>query len=388
MLPISICMIAKNEEQHIGECLSRLKPYYDEIVLVDTGSTDATLAIAAKYTDKIYHFDWINDFSAARNYSIAQATNDWILSIDCDEYLESIDSDRLLKLINSHTSEVGQVLIRNRFSQNGQASIENIRVSRLFNRNYFHYEGSIHEQLERKPAAVGDCLKHDRDMQDMRSDIRSDMCSELHSDMRSASPIPAFKVPLTLLHVGYDGSEEEMRAKALRNIALLEKELKIKGEDAYIYYQLGQSCVRLKDYEKAYEWFNLGLSMDLDITQGYVQNMVEAYGYCLLDMKRFDEALLLKGIYDDFAVRADFVFLMGLIYMNNAQFNNAIEEFKKATTMEQFSVEGTNSYRANYNIGVIYECMGRLKEACKYYIKCGNFEPAKQRLIYLNDMPK
>ncbi|MCM1261259.1 MAG: glycosyltransferase [Butyrivibrio sp.] len=368
MLPISICMIAKNEEQHIEECLSRLKPYYNEIVLVDTGSTDGTLAIAAKYTDKIYHFDWINDFSAARNYSIAQATNDWILSIDCDEYLESIDSSMLLQLINNHTSEVGQVLIRNRFSQNGQAAIENIRLSRLFNRNYFHYEGSIHEQLERKSSSADGSLKCNNGM---------------HSDMRSALPIPAFIVPLTLLHVGYDGSEEEMRAKAFRNIALLEKELEIKGEDAYIYYQLGQSCVRLKDYGKAYEWFNLGLSMDLDITQGYVQNMVEAYGYCLLDMKRFDEALLLEGIYDDFAVRADFVFLMGLIYMNNARFNDAIEEFKKAATMEQFSVEGTNSYRANYNIGVIYECMGQINKAREYYIKCGSFEPAKQRLSYL-----
>lgn len=364
MLPISICMIAKNEEQHIEECLSRLKPYCNEIVLVDTGSTDATLTIAAKYTDKIYHFDWINDFSAARNYSIAQAKNDWILSIDCDEYLESVDSDKLLHLINSRPCEVGQVLIRNRFSQNGQASIENIRVSRLFNKNYFHYEGSIHEQLERKPTAADDSLTYNESM---------------HSDL----PIPAFKVPLTLLHVGYDGSEEEMRAKALRNIALLEKELKTKGEDSYLYYQLGQSCVRLKDYEKAYEWFNLGLSMDVDITQGYVQNMVEAYGYCLLDMKRFDEALLLEGIYNDFAVRADFVFLMGLIYMNNARFNDAIEEFKKATIMEQFSVEGTNSYRANYNIGVIYECMGQFENARRYYIKCGGFEPAKQRLACL-----
>lgn len=364
MLPISICMIAKNEEQHIEECLSRLKPYYDEIVLVDTGSTDATLAIAAKYTDKVYHFDWINDFSAARNYAISKAANDWVLSIDCDEYLESVDADKLLQLINSHTDEVGQVLIRNRFSQNGQPSIENIRVSRLFNRNYFHYEGSIHEQLERKPATAGDCLKYGRDM---RSDL----------------PIPVFKMPLTLLHVGYDGSEEEMRTKALRNISLLEKELEAKGEDAYLYYQLGQSCVRLKDYEKACEWFDLGLSMDVDPTQGYVQNMVEAYGYCLLDLKRYQEALLLEGIYDNFAVRADFVFLMGLIYMNNAQFNDAVEEFKKATTMEQFSVEGTNSYRANYNIGVIYECMGQLEKAREYYNKCGNFEPAKQRLAYL-----
>lgn len=352
MLPISVCIIAKNEEHHIEECLKRLKPYHCEIVLADTGSTDRTVELAAKYTDKIYNFDWINDFSAARNYAIAQAANDWILSIDCDEYLESFDMNALLELTKQHSQDVGQVLIRNRFTQNGQASIENIRVSRFFNRNFFHFEGAIHEQLERNDKII-------------------------------SAPKKAFAVPITILHVGYNGSEEEMRIKSLRNISLLEKELEITGEDAYLYYQLGQSCMRLNDYEKAYKWFNLGLSMDVDPAQGYVQNMVESYGYCLLDMKRYEEALQLTGIYDIFAIRADFVFLMGLIYMNNARFTEAIDEFKKATTIEQFSVEGINSYRANYNIGVIYECLGNTDKAREYYVKCGAFEPARKRLLYI-----
>ncbi len=72
MLPISVCIIAKNEEKHLDECLKRLELYHYEIVLVDTGSTDSTLEIAAKYTDRIYHFDWINDFSAAKNYAVGQ----------------------------------------------------------------------------------------------------------------------------------------------------------------------------------------------------------------------------------------------------------------------------------------------------------------------------
>lgn len=351
MLPISVCMIAKNEEQHIEECLKRLKPYHCEIVLADTGSTDHTVEIAAKYTDKIYHFDWTDDFSAARNYALARAGSDWILSIDCDEYLESIDTDALLKLIEQHSYDAGQVLIRNRFTQNGQASIENIRVSRFFNRNYFHFEGAIHEQIERKTGNL---------------------------------PKKTFTAPITILHVGYDGSEEEMRVKSLRNISLLKKELEAAGPDAYLYYQLGQSCMRLNDYEKAYEWFSLGLSMDVDPAQGYIQNMVESYGYCLLDLKRYEEALKLTGIYDIFAIRADFIFLMGLIYMNNARFAEAIEEFKKAASMERFSVEGVNSYRANYNIGVIYECTGHINEAREYYTKCGEFEPARRRLEKLS----
>ena len=291
MLQISVCIIARNEEQHIEECLKRIKPYHYEIVLVDTGSTDKTLEIAAKYTDKIYHFDWINDFSAAKNFAVLKASNDWILSLDCAE-------------------------------------------------------GSSAE------ADISD----------------------------ASQPIPVYAAPITVLHVGYDGSEEEMQAKSRRNIALLEQELKTAGPDAYLYYQLAQSCMKLKDYEKAYEWFNLGLSMDIEPSQDYVQNMVESYGYCLLDMKRFQEALQLENIYEVFAVRADFVFLMGLIYMNNGLFTEAVEEFIKCTSMEQFSVEGINSYRAYYNIGVIYECTGQKDEARKYYRKCGGFEMARKRL--------
>ena len=352
MLPISVCIIAKNEEQHIEECLKRLKPFHYEIVLVDTGSTDNTLKIAAKYTDKIYHFDWVHDFSAAKNYAVSQASNDWILSIDCDEYLESIDEKRLSGLMKQHPEEAGRILLRNRFQQSGLTSIENVRLCRFFNRKIYHFTGAIHEQVTRKDTAFHEVLQS----------------------------VHTFAAPITVLHVGYDGSEEEMQAKSRRNIALLEQELASAGPDAYLYYQLGQSCMKLKDYDKAYEWFNLGLSMDIDPEQDYVQNMVESYGYCLLDMKRFQEALQLENIYDVFAVRADFVFLMGLIYMNNGLFAEAVEEFKKSTTMKQFSVEGINSYRAYYNIGVIYECTGHLEEARKYYRMCGGFEMAKKRM--------
>lgn len=386
MLPISVCIIAKNEEKHIEECLKRLKPYQCEIVLADTGSTDNTLKIAAKYTDKICHFDWINDFSAAKNYAVSQASNDWILSIDCDEYLEHLDEKKLSKMMRQYPERAGRILLRNRFKQNGMTNYENVRLCRFFNRKYYHFTGAIHEQVTRKSVSSN--------ISEAVADIGSDVASVANADSNAASavhsatgniahdalPMQVYAAPITVLHVGYDGSEEEMQAKSLRNIALLKQELASTGPDAYLYYQLGQSCMKLKDYEKAYEWFNLGLSMDIEPSQDYVQNMVESYGYCLLDMKRFEEALRLENIYEVFAVRADFVFLMGLIYMNNGLFTKAVEEFQKCTSMEQFSVEGINSYRANYNIGVIYECTGHTEEARKYYKKCGGFEMARERL--------
>ena len=81
--PISICVIMKNEEKHMEHFLSAItgifQNYPYELVLVDTGSTDHTIDIARKYTSNIFHFQWINDFSAARNYSLSCASNDWVL---------------------------------------------------------------------------------------------------------------------------------------------------------------------------------------------------------------------------------------------------------------------------------------------------------------------
>ena len=85
MVTISLCMIVKNEEDVIGRCLDSVSDLVDEINIVDTGSTDRTKEIVAKYTDRIFDFEWIDDFSAARNFSFQQATRQYILWLDADD---------------------------------------------------------------------------------------------------------------------------------------------------------------------------------------------------------------------------------------------------------------------------------------------------------------
>ena len=85
MISISLCMIVKTEELVLGRCLDSVKKLVDEIVIVDTGSTDNTKNIAKEYTDKIYDFIWNDDFSAARNYSFSKGTKDFILWLDADD---------------------------------------------------------------------------------------------------------------------------------------------------------------------------------------------------------------------------------------------------------------------------------------------------------------
>lgn len=346
LLPLSVCIIAKNEEKHIGECLKRLSAYGFEIVLTDTGSTDRTLAIAEKYTDRIYHFDWCDDFSAARNFCMQKASYDWILSLDCDEYIERLDLSTLRRCMEEYPNRAGRILIRSRFLRGGQISYEQTRVSRLADRRQFHFTGAVHEQLDRRDGKIKS----------------------------------VYDAPVTILHVGYDEAEADMQEKSRRNIALLEAQLDREGPDPYLYFQLGQSYRRLGDAEKAFQSFDAGLSMEVDPGLDYVKTMVESYGYTLLDLKRNREALGLAELYDVFAARADFVFLMGLIYMNNGLLDEAVAEFKKSVTKEEFSVDGVNSYMAYYNIGVIYECTGHTEKARTYYKKCGGYQPAKERL--------
>lgn len=358
MLPISVCIIAKNEEKYIGECLRRLSKYDWEIVVVDTGSSDRTVEIALSYTQNVFDFKWINDFSAARNYSISKASNDYILVVDCDEYLE--DTPHLpantLNNISSLLSprEVGMINCKNSINDSFNSSAMEFesftheQIARVFHKDYTYYQGAIHEQLVSKDN----------------------------------TPLHFISLPLYFYHVGYSSLTVRTQ-KANRNISILESSIQTKGADPYLYFQLGQTYFGINNYENALLYFKLALTFDVNEKELYVQTLVESYGYCLIYLKKYELALQLEEVYSTFSKRADFIFLMGLIYMNNAMFDNAIKEFEKSTTISTYSVDGVNSYRAYYNIGVIYECMNNLEKARFYYSKCNNFTPAIERLALL-----
>ena len=100
-MPISLCMITKNEETYLENCLNSVKDIVDEIIIVDTGSTDKTKEIAKKFGAKIFDFKWIDDFSAARNESLKHATKDWILVLDADEVIEKNDLQKIKNVVEN-----------------------------------------------------------------------------------------------------------------------------------------------------------------------------------------------------------------------------------------------------------------------------------------------
>ncbi len=353
MLPISVCMIAKNEEQNIDKCLAPLKEQGFELVIADTGSSDRTKLLASHYTEHIYDFKWCNDFSAARNFTIFKASNDWILVVDFDEHLETADIRSLLLHIDTHEKGIGTITRHNPCSLlSGQTSVMTEQVARFFNRKYNHYQGIIHEQV---------------------------------FPIDGSNPI-YFPINISFYHHGYE-NETSLAQKANRNLELLLTALEQNPDDPYLLFQTGKCYQVMKDYTSACNYFDAGLSCNIDPALTYVQDMIEAYGYCLLELKDYQTALNLSNVYELFASQTDFVFLMGLIYMNNALFDRAIAEFQKAASMKPGKTEGINSYMPNYNIGVIYECSGRTSDAVKYYQKCGRYQPALDRVHLLQEKP-
>ena len=154
MITISLCMIVKNEEKVLARCLDSIADLMDEIIIVDTGSTDATKKIAAKYTDKIYDFTWIGDFSAARNFAFSKAGMEYIYSADADEVLDEENRQAFRKLKETLLPEIDmvQMYYANQLSHGTIYNFDRELRPKLFRRlRTFRWLGAIHEQVALEP---------------------------------------------------------------------------------------------------------------------------------------------------------------------------------------------------------------------------------------------
>ena len=143
---LSLCMIVKDEEKFLPTCLESVKDHVDEIIIVDTGSTDRTVEVATKYNAKIYYHPWENSFSKARNYSLNYATCDWVLILDADEELEKEDACKLREVIKDN--EVNVINLPVFYKPKGGKNLSVSSSERIF-KNYqgIHYEGIVHNKL-------------------------------------------------------------------------------------------------------------------------------------------------------------------------------------------------------------------------------------------------
>jgi glycosyltransferase involved in cell wall biosynthesis/Tfp pilus assembly protein PilF len=200
---ISCCMIVKNEEAFLKQCLESVKDYVDEIIIVDTGSTDRTVEIARNYTNKVYFHPWEDSFSKARNQALSYVTCDWVFQIDADEELVEGSGPKLRQTV----SEAGQadaiyVNIISTYGKGRKKARHNFE--RLFKNNgVIHYEGIVHNQV------VG------------------------------AASIKASKIET--MHYGYDIEEKKSNEKFIRTTELLKQQIVENPEDPMPHHYLGTS---------------------------------------------------------------------------------------------------------------------------------------------------
>ena len=149
MITVSLCMIVKNEEDVLARCLESAKPVADEIIIVDTGSTDRTREIAREFTDKVYDFPWIDDFAAARNFSFSKATMEYCMWLDADDVLLPADRDAFLALKETLSPQTDVVMMKYHtgFDSAGKPTFSYYRERLLRNHAGYRWEGAVHEVI-------------------------------------------------------------------------------------------------------------------------------------------------------------------------------------------------------------------------------------------------
>lgn len=220
MPAITLSIIVKNEEKYLRACLESVKNVVDEIILVDTGSTDSTIEIAKEYNAKIFHFDWVNDFSAARNFALKNSSGDWILYLDADERIDK-NSAAELKKLSAHKKKIGYYCTVKSIDRIDSRD-NSMRYIRFFaNETEIEFRGSVHEQIV--PSLLENNFKL------------------LHST-------------ILIEHLGYNISQDEKKKKAERNLTLLLKEYS-KSKSGYYAYQLANTYNVLEEYDRAKEFY-------------------------------------------------------------------------------------------------------------------------------------
>lgn len=260
---LSLAMIVKNEENFLEGCLESVKDIVDEIVIVDTGSTDKTIEIAQKYNAKIFHFDWIDDFAAARNESLKHCTGKWILYLDADERLKIQDTKLMRNYLINLPQDIGGInciIESEHWKLDGESEIHRGGYPRLFrNLGYpkIEFRGRVHEQISPSLLENG------------KSFTNSDIIIE---------------------HLGYNREREVMEEKIKRNYRLLLQHVKEEPTNGYAWYQLGQTLAQMKLIKEAEESIRLAIQCG-NLSKSVMASASATLAQLTGNQKRFDEAL-------------------------------------------------------------------------------------------------
>lgn len=238
---ISQCMIVRNEELNIRNALSWGRGHVDEQIVVDTGSTDQTVSIAEEMGAKVFHFKWVDDFSAAKNYAISKCTGDWICFLDADEYFGEEDAERLRETLSVIDKKTLLIHGKRRRVDALMTPLVNLTATndvlnrvfqiRLFRRSErIRYNGKIHEKLMAQGGG--------------------DLVGEKLENM------------LTVFHTGYawDSTDGKRKEKAERNLKPILDHLQRYPDDAMYHLYAADAYNLLYNHDEAYRHAKLALA--------------------------------------------------------------------------------------------------------------------------------
>lgn len=350
MNTISLVMIVKNESEKLKRCLNSVHKYVDEMIVTDTGSTDNSIETARSFNAKVYHFDWVDDFSKARNFALSKASSDYILVLDSDDYLASIDLEGIKAM---HKEDfIGEITIMNSYVKNDVEEHFKSFASRFFPRG-IEYRGRIHEQLD--------------------------------------SDLKRIKVPIEVIHDGY---KERSPEKAERNLKLLLMDIN-KKPSPYLYFQISREYAFFNDYVKENEYLKKCYSV-INKNASIYPELIVNFLYNVINTKEFETGLdIIKNNEAYLHNYPDFLFVCGVFYADlissNPQkyimyFNNIEKCYKKCIEIgdnhNYSGVSGTGSFSAMHNLAAYYEVIGDLNNAEKYYKAASDYgySPSINRL--------
>lgn len=345
-------MITKNEESKLRRCLSSIKNIVDEIIIVDTGSTDNTKNIALEFNAKVYDYKWDDSFSNARNYALDKSSSDWNLILDADEFITNINLENVYKFINTNPKSIGQIKIISLFSQDNEIRKSISFISRLAPKGTY-FSGRIHEQLD--------------------------------------TTLPRKVIDIEVEHDGYLNTN-----KFDRNISLILSELSENKNDSYLLYQAAKTYYSNKMYKDAslyFDSFYKHLNFDTD---AFAKDGLILYLYNLIKIGDLEKGLMIiDSIFDMMNKYCDFYFACGVFFTELVASNPSkyIDYFKNielcylnalriGESNNSEYVSGTGSYLAAFNLGIYYELIGD-KEKSLYYYKLSseyNYLPALNKL--------
>lgn len=293
MAKLSLCMIVKNEEKNLFRCLTSVKSVVDEIIIVDTGSTDKTIEIAKNFNSIIYHFKWGNDFSEARNFALSKCSGDWILYLDADEELNEQSQQEILRLINGKPAAVN-CTIESIAEESTSGSV--IRYPRLFvNRHGIKFEGKVHEQIDKS-------LKQNN--------------------------IPIINSKIVIFHHGYAINKQELDRKKERNLNLMLNDREA-SNDFYYKLKIAETLISLNRYNEAEDRL---LSIIADHQNTDKQISLACYSLASVYYEKNDLNRSLKFAlksYQNLKEKSELNYLLYLIYLRQGSLPESLKYLKR-----------------------------------------------------------